>query len=292
MLLNLNKPKGITSQDAVTAVKRILRVKKAGHTGTLDPIATGVLVICLEESTKFAGYFSALDKEYIITMKLGERTDTFDADGRVIERKEHFSVSKERFIEIMKRFEGRLVQRVPPFSAAKRDGIPLYKLARKGVEFERPLKEVNIYSIELLEFNPPLVKIKVNCSKGTYVRTLVDDIGINLGSFAHITELTRTAAGPFRIEESYTLEDLRKEKYKLLTPDAGLIKFPEVRLKEPQSSAIRHGRFIDLPLTLRLEEGSLIRLYDQDRFIGLGIVKGRRIKPERLLTSGSSTVLL
>lgn len=284
MLLNLNKPRAITSQDAVTAIKRLLGIKKAGHAGTLDPIATGVLVICLEESTRFASYFSTFDKEYIITIKLGERTDTFDADGRVIEKKEHFSVSKEQFTEIIKRFEGRQVQKVPPFSAVKRDGIPLYKLARKGVEFERPLKEVNIYSIELLEFNPPLAKIKVNCSKGTYVRTLVDDIGINLGSFAHIAELTRTAAGPFRIEESYTLEDLRNEKYKLLAPDAGLIGFPELRLKEPQVSAIRHGRFIDLPLTLRLEEGSLIRLYDRDRFIGLGIVKGRKIKPERLLS--------
>lgn len=284
MLLNLNKPKGITSQDAVTAVKRLLRIKKAGHTGTLDPIATGVLVICLEESTRFAGYFSNLDKEYIITLKLGERTDTFDADGRVIERKEHFSVSKEEFTEIIKKFEGRQLQRVPPFSAVKRDGIPLYKLARKGAEVERPLKEVNIYSIELLEFDPPFSKIKVKCSKGTYVRTLVDDIGINLGSFAHITDLTRTVVGPFRIEESYSLEDLRKGKYKLLAPDTGLIEFPELRLKKPQTGAIRHGRFIDLPLTLRLKEGSLIRLYDQDRFIGLGIVKGRKIKPQRLLS--------
>ncbi len=284
MLLNLNKPKGITSQDAVTAVKRILRVKKAGHAGTLDPIATGVLVICLEESTRFAGYFSDLDKEYIITMKLGERTDTFDADGKVIERKEDFVITEDKIREVMKNFTGRQMQKVPPFSAVKKNGIPLYKLARKGMDIERPLKEVNIYSIELLEFREPFAKIKVNCSKGTYVRTLVDDIGINLGSFAHITELTRTAAGPFKIEESYTLEDLRKEKYKLLAPDAGLIKFPELRLKEPQASAIRHGRFIDLPLTLKLEEGSLVRLYDQDRFIGLGIVKGRKIKPERLLS--------
>lgn len=285
MLLNLNKPKGITSQEAVTAVKRILRIRSAGHAGTLDPIATGVLVICLEESTKFAGYLSNLDKEYIVTMKFGERTDTFDAEGRVIERKEDFEIPEDKLREVIKNFTGRQVQKVPPFSAVKKNGIPLYKLARKGMDIERPLKEVNIYSIELLEFNPPLAKIKVNCSKGTYVRTLVDDIGINLGSFAHITELTRTAAGPFRIEESFTLEDLRKEKYKLLAPDAGLIGFPELRLKEPQVSAIRHGKFIDLPLTLRVKEGSLIRLYDEDGFIGLGIVRGRKIKPERLLSS-------
>lgn len=283
MLLNLNKQKGITSQDAVTAVKRILRVKKAGHTGTLDPIATGVLVICLEESTRFAGYFSSLDKEYIITMKLGERTDTFDAEGKVIEKKEDFTISEDNFVEIMKSFEGRQVQRVPPFSAVKRDGIPLYKLARKGVDVERPLKEVNIYKIELLEFDPPSVKIKVYCSKGTYVRTLIDDMGLQLGTFAHITDLVRTAVGPLRIEDSFSLDDLKEGRYELLQPDAALIEFPEIKLKDHLARAIKHGMFINLPLTLKLKEGSLVRLYDEKGFFGLGVVRAGKLKPERLL---------
>ncbi|MCX7792835.1 MAG: tRNA pseudouridine(55) synthase TruB [Thermodesulfovibrionales bacterium] len=284
MLLNLNKPRGITSQDAVTAVKRILRIKKAGHTGTLDPIATGVLVICLEKSTRFAGYYSNLDKEYIITMKLGERTDTFDAEGKVIDRKENFSVSEKIFVDTIKKFEGKQLQKVPYFSAAKREGIPLYRLARKGVEFERPLKEVNIYNIELLEFNLPLIKIRVSCSKGTYVRTLVDDIGLHLGTFAHITDLVRTAVGFFRIEDSFGLEDLKAGRYKLLPPDSGLTEFPDIRLREAQADAIRHGMFIDLPSNIKLIEGNLVRLYDEKGFLGLGKVRAGRIKPERLIS--------
>lgn len=283
MLLNFNKPKDITSQDAVTSVKRALKIKKAGHTGSLDPLATGVLIICLEESTRFAGYLSNLDKEYIITIKLGERTDTFDSDGKVIEKKEGFSLSEDNFIEIMKKFEGKQVQRVPLFSAVKKNGIPLYKLARKGIEVERPLKEVNIYKIELLEFNPPFAKIKVNCSKGTYVRTLVDDIGLQLGTFAHITDLVRTAVGPFRIEDAFNLEDLKEGKYKLLSPDSAFLELPELSLKESQVKAIMHGMFIELPLNLKLKEGCLVRLYDDRTFLGLGVIRAGKIKPERLL---------
>lgn len=183
----------------------------------------------------------------------------------------------------MKMFEGRQVQKVPPFSAVKRNGIPLYKLARKGAAVERPLKEVNIYSIELLEFNPSSAKIKVHCSKGTYVRTLVDDMGLRLGTFAHITDLVRTAVGPFRIESSFNLDELKEGRYELLEPDRGLMEFPEIRLKGHQAKDIKHGIFINLPLTLKLKDGSLVRLYDEKGFMGLGMVKAGRIKPERLL---------
>lgn len=283
MLLNFNKPKGITSQEAVSVVKNFLGFKKAGHAGTLDPIATGVLLISLGESTRFASYFSNFDKEYTATLKLGERTDTFDAHGKIIEKKEKFSVSKEKFREIIKGFEGKQIQQVPPFSAVKKNGMPLYKLARKGLEIERPSKEINIYNIELLEFNPPTVKIKVKCSKGTYIRTLVDDIGKKLDCFAHVVELTRTAVGPFKIKNSFTLEDLKRKKYKLLSPDAGLIGFPKLKLKKDQIKAIRYGSFINLPQNSKLKEETILRLYDGKKFIGLGVVKNKKIKPERLI---------
>lgn len=283
MLLNLNKPKGLTSQEAVTAVKKILKVKKAGHTGTLDPIATGVLLICLGDSTKLAGYLTEFDKEYLITMKLGERTDTFDADGSVIEKKEEFRVSEEEIEEALRGFTGRQIQRVPPFSAVKRGGIPLYKLARKGVEFERPLKEVTIYEIDLLGFDGMYVKIKTRCSKGTYVRSLVDDIGMRLGTFAHITDLVRTAVGNFRLEDSYSLEDLKEGKFKLLPPDEGLRDVPEWRPKAHELSLIKNGGFVPLPISLKLKDGSLVRLYDEQGFLGIGRVIAGKVKPERLL---------
>lgn len=283
MLLNLNKPKGITSQEAVTAVKRILRIKRAGHTGTLDPIATGLLIICLEESTRFAGYLIEFDKEYIITMKLGERTDTFDAQGRITDSVKDFSVSEGDIRKVLEGFKGRQIQKVPPFSAVKRGGIPLYKLARKGMDVERPLKEVIIYEIELLEISLPFVKIRTACSKGTYVRTLVDDIGMRLGTYAHISDLVRTSVGPFKIEDSFTLEEVKEGKALLLPPDTGLSGFPELRLREREAGMLKKGMFLPLPITTRFKEGTILRLYDETGFFGLGVVRAGRVKPERLL---------
>jgi len=283
VLLNLNKPKGITSQEAVTKVKKILKIKKAGHTGTLDPIATGVLLVCLGEATKLAGYLINLDKEYVITMKLGERTDTFDSEGKVIEKVEEFHVTEDMVRDVLEGFRGRQIQKVPPFSAVKRDGIPLYKLARSGVEFERPLKEVTIHSIELLEFQKEFIKIKVRCSKGTYVRTLVDDIGLRLGTFAHITGLVRTAVGPFRVEESFSFEDLKEGRFNLIPVDEGLSVYPEIRLKGSEARALKNGSFILIPLTLKFNEGTILRLYDESGFFGMAIVRGGRLKPERIV---------
>jgi len=282
-LLNLNKPQGITSQEAVTKVKRLLKIKKAGHTGTLDPIATGVLVICLDEATKLAGYLINLDKEYVITMKLGERTDTFDAEGKVIGKVEDFNVTEDMVREVLDKFRGRQIQKVPPYSAVKRGGVPLYKLARSGMEVERPSREVNIYSIELMEFQKEVLKIKVRCSKGTYVRTLIDDIGLRLGIFAHITGLVRTAVGPFRIEESFSLEDLKEGRFNLIPVDEGLSVYPEIRLKGSEARALKNGSFIPVPLTLKFNEGTILRLYDESGFFGMAIVRGGRLKPERIV---------
>jgi tRNA pseudouridine55 synthase len=282
-LLNLDKPQGITSQEAVTKVKRLLKIKKAGHTGTLDPIATGVLVICLDEATKLAGYLINLDKEYVITMKLGERTDTFDAEGKVIGKVEDFNVTEDMVREVLDKFRGRQIQKVPPYSAVKRGGVPLYKLARSGMEVERPSREVNIYSIELMEFQKEVLKIKVRCSKGTYVRTLIDDIGLRLGTFAHITGLVRTAVGPFRIEESFSLEDLKEGRFNLIPVDEGLSVYPKIRLKGSEARALKNGSFIPVPLTLKFNEGTILRLYDESGFFGMAIVRGGRLKPERIV---------
>lgn len=213
MILNFNKPKGITSFKAVSGVRKILGEKKAGHAGTLDPMATGVLIILTGKDTKSAGGFSNLDKEYEAVLKLGERTDTFDAEGKITAQKSVPELTEEKIKEIISRFEGKIIQKVPIYSAVKVKGKRLYKLARKGETPERPEREVRVNKIELLEFKNPFLKIKVNCSKGTYVRTLADDIGAALGTFAHLAELTRTAIGQFRIEDSCGFDGLAAGKY-------------------------------------------------------------------------------
>lgn len=219
MILNFNKPKGITSFKAVSGVRKILGEKKAGHAGTLDPMATGVLIILTGKDTKAAGVFSNLDKEYEAVLKLGEQTDTFDAEGKITGRKPIPELTEEKIKEILSRFEGKIVQKVPIYSAVKVKGKRLYKLARIGETPERPEREVRINKIELLEFRNPFLKIKVNCSKGTYVRTLADDIGAALGTFAHLAELARTAIGPFRIEDSCGFEDLKIGKICLIAKE-------------------------------------------------------------------------
>ncbi len=208
ILVSLNKPKDITSQDAVTNVKKILKVKKAGHTGTLDPMATGLMMVCLNKATRLASYFSDLDKEYKAVMKLGETTDTQDAYGKIIERSDCLDIDKRTIKDSLKSFEGRILQQPPMFSALKHKGKPLYKYAREGVEVERKQREVVIRHIEISSIDPPYAAFKVLCSKGTYIRTLCHDIGKKLGVGAHLHELQRTAIGPFRTEESLTLEDL------------------------------------------------------------------------------------
>lgn len=219
MVLNFNKPKGITSFKAVSAVWKILGEKKAGHAGTLDPMATGVLIILTGKDTKSAGVFANLDKEYEAVLKLGERTDTFDAEGKITGQKPVLELAEEKIKEILSRFEGKIIQKVPIYSAVKVGGKRLYKLARKGETPERPEREVRVNKIELLEFKSPFLKLKIRCSKGTYVRTLADDIGAALGTFAHLTELTRIAIGHFRIENSCGFEDLKIGKFRLIAKE-------------------------------------------------------------------------
>ena len=220
MLLNINKPKGITSHDVVDEVRRITSKKKVGHAGTLDPFATGVLVVGVgRESTKKLGNISKnSEKEYITTLELGKISDTGDPEGII----ENFSgrrsslrtcdVPKLRVIErVLEGFKGKIKQRPPKFSAIKIKGEPAYKKARRGEEFEIPEREVEIKEIEVLEWNTPSrLKIRVVCGSGTYIRSLARDIGEKLGTGAYLTELTRTRVGNYKIENSKTLEELEE----------------------------------------------------------------------------------
>jgi tRNA pseudouridine55 synthase len=300
-VINLNKPENISSQQAVTKIKRLLRVKKAGHTGTLDPLATGVLVVCLNEATKIARFLSDLDKEYIVKMKLGERTDTYDSTGRVTEKKPIGSVHDSDILHVLNIFTGQIQQIPPMYSAVKIHGDRLYKLARKGLEIERPERTVIIHALELLDMDLPYIDMKVACSKGTYIRTLCDDIGNILGTGAHMTSLKRTRIGTFRIEDSIPIEEIGERKKGFYTIDAALSHLSEIILDEDSYLKARNGvavglseaslkgdreefRKVDESVSENSCINQYVRLKNQDlQVFGIGKREKNRIKIERLL---------
>ncbi len=296
IIVNLNKHKGITSQDAVTSVKRLLKVRKAGHAGTLDPLATGILLVCLNEATKITGYLSALEKEYAATIKLGETTDTYDSEGRIVRTVKDFKLSADEIKEVFKQFTGDIEQIPPMYSAIKLNGKPLYKLARQGIEVIPKKRTVSIYSIELLNYESPFITLLVACSKGTYIRSLCNDIGSELGTGAHITGLKRTKIGGFTIENSAKIEELPEKKESLCSIDYALSHLPEIRLFDGELQRIKNGN----PMVLEAMKSSnlttetysspaFIRLKDSDgKIFGIGRVSDGCIKPERLFNLGIS----
>ncbi|QOX78709.1 tRNA pseudouridine(55) synthase TruB [Trichlorobacter lovleyi] len=206
--LVIDKPAGISSHDVVNRVRRILGTRKVGHTGTLDPFATGVLPIAVGEGTKAIQFLDEGEKAYEAVIRLGLVTDTLDITGAVLQEHDPAGVRQEQLLGAMARLTGGISQVPPMYSAIKQGGQPLYKLARKGVEVERAARQVTIHSFELLGFSSPLATVRVHCSRGTYVRTLADDLGKLLGCGACLTALRRTMSGPFRLEAAMTLDQL------------------------------------------------------------------------------------
>lgn len=215
-IIVVNKPSGITSRDVVNSVCKILRTKKVGHTGTLDPLADGVLVLCVGKATKLVDVITSNDKEYVATVKLGILTDTLDVDGKVLEKRNCY-VNKQELIKVLKSFIGKYNQEVPIYSAVKINGKKLYEYARNGEKIVLPKREVNVKAIELLDLNNDSYSFKVTVSKGTYVRSLIKDINDKLGIIGVMSKLTRTRQGRFKIEESYSINDIEKGNYKLIT---------------------------------------------------------------------------
>ena len=201
-ILVIDKPSGPTSHDICRHFKKTLPVKKVGHAGTLDPLATGVLVILLDEATKLQSIFMGQDKEYEFTMRLGITTDTYDSEGKIVEQKEVAFDVAEKLPKILPQFVGDILQIPPPFSAIKKNGQPLYKLARRGETVEIAPRKLKIYSLEIVAIDLPDVMMKVRCSCGTYVRSLAHDMGQLLGVGAHITQLRRLRSEPFGVEEA------------------------------------------------------------------------------------------
>lgn len=208
-VLVVDKPVGITSHDVVDEVRAIFRMRKVGHTGTLDPPASGVLPLCLGRATKISRFLMDLDKEYVATVRFGVETTTQDSTGEVVAERDASGLTEEALRAVLPRFQGHIEQIPPMVSAIRKDGVRLYELARQGVEVPREPRRVFVKELELLEFSPPTARLRVVCSKGTYVRTLCADIGKALGVGAHQSALVRTRCGAFRLEDAWQLERLR-----------------------------------------------------------------------------------
>ncbi len=293
-ILLLDKPIGLTSNRALQQVKRLFNANKAGHTGSLDPLATGMLPICLGEATKVSGFLLEADKRYRAVCRLGVRTDSADADGEVIETRPVPQLTRERVIEVLEGFLGAQMQTPPMHSAIKQQGVPLYKLAHQGIEVARKAREVTIHGIELLRLDGDELTIDVRCSKGTYIRTLAEDIGEALGCGAHISALRRTGVGGLEMASVVDFETLEAlaaqgaEALDALLVPAGdaLPEWPAVRLSEDASFYLRQGQPVFVP---QLKDRGWVRLYRGDEeFLGLGtVLDDGRVAPKRLLLPSS-----
>jgi len=284
-VLLLDKPAGLTSNAALQSVRRLMGRIKAGHTGTLDPMATGLLPICLGEATKFAGGLLEADKAYEAVVRLGMATDTGDAEGEAIFRGDWTAAAGE-IDETLTEFRGEIEQMPPMFSAIKHRGRPLYEYARKGQEIERGRRAVHVYEIAILSKSPPDFRLLIRCSKGTYVRTLAHDIGSRLGCGAHLAALRRTMIGALRIEDAVSLPALERSDQAtrrsfVRSVDLLVLHLPAAYLTAVEAKSILQGKVVE-PKELHSASGNL-RLYDQSgSFLGVGLVAEGKIVPRRM----------
>jgi tRNA pseudouridine55 synthase len=290
-ILIIDKPGGWTSHDVVNKARRILQEKKIGHTGTLDPLATGVLVLCIGKATRIVRYLESDDKAYLAEMRLGITTDTLDSQGNVLDTREYTPPSREQVKAVLAGFQGKIRQRPPAFSALKVSGVPSYRLARQGMSPKHDERTVMIRSIDLVDFQDPLVKFSVHCSKGTYVRTLCADIGERLGMGAHLASLTRTRAGRFTLEQAMGLEQLAGmvagggAASALISPEQALQELLSVTVDHSAADRIAHGSSLTFPPG-DLPDGipDPIRILGCDgQLLAVARVRDKLLKPETVL---------
>lgn len=278
-ILNILKPKGISSHKAVSEVRNILNIPKAGHAGTLDPSASGVLLVCIGQATKIVEFLVGMKKHYLGEMILGISTDTQDSEGKIVQKREvKTDIDEKRIKDIFQKYEGTINQIPPMFSAAHYQGKRLYHLARKGIEVKRNPKKVKIYQFNLINFNQklnPIVKFEVICSKGTYIRTLCDDIGNELGCGAHLSNLVRKKVGKFCIEDSLNLEELKKDKALgkrcLISIDSALEGLNKITIKSEATETVLNGGAISSEQIVEIREMIEIR---KNEFVKIFDVKG------------------
>lgn len=289
----LDKPEGISSFFAVKKVSRLLGTKKAGHTGTLDPMATGVLVIMLGSCTRFIDFLPESEKSYTACVMLGKNTDTLDITGNVLEEKD-VNVTEDELKKTAEKFLGDILQVPPMYSALRKDGVRLYDLARQGVEVEREPRKVQIKELKIYDFDGSSFSMDVTCSAGTYIRSLAFDIGESLGTGACLTSLRRTAANGFSIDKSLTLEEIEKhleneniEKY-ILPIENALKSYEAVTVSEAQGKRFRNGGELDLNRIHKDFCNSLYRIFAPDgSFLGLGEAdtENNSLKPKRVFSA-------
>ena len=274
MIINVCKEKNMTSRDVVNIVSKHLHTKKVGHTGTLDPLATGVLIVCTNHDTKLVDILTSKNKEYIATMRLGIQTDTGDITGNIIKRA-NYKVTKDQIIKVLNNFLGSSTQTVPIYSAVKINGKKLYEYARSGEEVTLPTREINISSIELLDYHDDLIKFKVTVSKGTYIRSLIEDIGKTLQTVATMEDLVRTKQGNYKIEDSYTLEDIKNDNYKPIPLNIVLKDYHTYNLNATEYFKVKNGSkmllniddkivtllYNNKPIALYRKENDIYRVY-------------------------------
>jgi tRNA pseudouridine55 synthase len=292
-ILLLDKPLGITSNAALQIVKRLFHANKAGHTGNLDPLATGLLPICLGEATKISSFLLDSDKRYVGTVKLGVTTRTADAEGEVLQTRPVPALSEARVSEVLARFVGTLQQVPPMHSAVKVNGTPLYKLAHQGVEIERQARTVTVHALKLLRLEHDELDIELHCSKGTYVRTLAEAIGEDLGCGAHLSALRRTGSGPFDLSQAISLAELEQLAEagfpaldsRLLPIDQALTDWPVINLSKNTAYYVQQGQPVQVP---RAPTSGWVRLQGEDgHFLGVGhILEDGRVAPKRLIRAG------
>ena len=267
-LIVVNKSKDMTSRDVVNIISRKFNTKKVGHTGTLDPIASGVLVVAIGKYTKLVDIITSEKKEYIATMKLGELTDTLDTTGIVLDKK-NYNFNKEELIKVLESFKTTYLQEVPKYSAIKINGKKLYEYARNNIDIELPKREVTIYDIELLEYNNDTIKFKCLVSKGTYIRSLIRDIADKLNTYASMSDLIRTKQGIFDINNSYSLEDINNDRYELLTYKDIFMDYKHIELNDDEYFKVSNGQKMKFNsnenIVLLTYKNEYIAMYEKDR---------------------------
>jgi tRNA pseudouridine55 synthase len=288
----VDKPAGISSNDVVQQAKRLFGAQKVGHTGSLDPLATGVLPLCFGEATKFSQYLLDANKTYWTRIRLGVSTETGDADGEVIAQVDATAITQTQVSDALETFVGEIEQIPSMYSALKHQGQPLYKLARQGIEVERAPRTVTIYSAELLQFAEAYIELRVHCSKGTYIRSLAEDLGAALGCGGHVSALRRLAAGPYAEAQAVTLEQVSEigdaqEMDALLLPVASAVgSWPSVRLHEDTAHYVRQGQPVQVAHAPTDGWVQIFESAEEDRFLGVGeVLTDGRIAPRRLVAS-------
>ncbi len=281
-LLLIDKPQGPTSHDIISQLRRITGIRRIGHAGTLDPLATGLLLVAVGRATRLLEYLQDQPKRYEAAVRLGQRTDTFDAQGRVLAEK----TVKADALEIeqaLAQFRGPIQQFAPAYSAVKRDGVPLYKLARQGLDIERPSRDVIIYSLELIAWDAPTVHLDIACSAGTYIRTIADDLGAALGCGGHISALRRTSIGSFSAADALSPDDLQNSSWAdyLLPMESAVGHLPRVDFSSQAARQLLLGQ--QAPGTGTLAEGTPARAFNEDsRFLGIVLAAGQAWQPHKM----------